>query len=108
MEWKQLYIDIRRLHRKLPPALKYLGNGYIKAEFRLHRDAQQVHLGPFLQAWASYRNDLKQQLLQSKKLEIGRKIEDSLLDALTPTQLGQLLALRETSKKGSSEEEKKS
>ena len=97
-QWKKLYVDIRRLHRKLPPALKYIGNGYIRSEFRLHKTAKDQHLQSFLQAWSQYGSDLKQQLDDTKIESIGKKIDHSILESFNPSQLGQLLALRETSK----------
>ena len=42
----RLYRDILRLHRtRLPSHLRALGDDYVRAEFRAHRDAKPEHLG---------------------------------------------------------------
>ncbi|KAH6599058.1 hypothetical protein BASA50_003267 [Batrachochytrium salamandrivorans] len=40
----QLYRSIRRLHRHMPSALKFIGNRYVRDEFARHRNAQPEYL----------------------------------------------------------------
>lgn len=92
----QLYKEIRRLHRRLPADMKYIGNRYLNQEFRLHVNAKKSHLEQFQNEWNTYRVELKKQL-DSEDL-IGKKLDVKSLDELSPDQLGQLLELRTSSK----------
>jgi hypothetical protein len=92
----ELYRDIRRLHRKLPPQFKYLGNQYVIQEFRLHRAAKPEFVNQFLESWNEYRDSLAKQLASSK--DIGKAFEAAQLDDLTPQQLGQLYELKKSTK----------
>lgn len=78
----------------MPAELKYLGNEYIINEFKLHRKAEPDYLKGFTKAWSGYKADLEAQL---KEARFGVKL-DTRLDDLSPQQLGQLMALRESSK----------
>ena len=89
-----LYRSIRRLHRRMPPALQFLGNQYLRDEFVRHKTASQEHVTPFLQAWTSYKETLEKQLLSQNN--IGQKLEN--MESLSDAQVGQLYALREAAK----------
>jgi hypothetical protein len=86
----ELYRDIRRLHRKLAPEMKYLGNRYVISEFKLHRNASPDQVKQFIEAWKTYKEDLERQSFQSNP--------KSLVDSLSPEQLGQLLELKKSVK----------
>ncbi|RLW11457.1 hypothetical protein DV515_00001542 [Chloebia gouldiae] len=47
----RLYRRILRLHRALPPALRDLGDRYVKEEFRRHRAAGPAEAQRFLREW---------------------------------------------------------
>jgi hypothetical protein len=50
-----LYRRILRVHRKLPAEERILGDMYVKAEFRAHREVDNpVHIIGFLSEWQSY------------------------------------------------------
>mmetsp|Transcript_16555 Transcript_16555/g.24423 ORF Transcript_16555/g.24423 Transcript_16555/m.24423 type:complete len:123 (+) Transcript_16555:181-549(+) len=53
---KGLYRLILRAHeRHLPPKMRNLGDTYVKAEFRLHRNASQSeHIQSFMNEWNHY------------------------------------------------------
>ncbi len=96
-----LYRSIRRLHRRLPPGLGFLGNQYVRDEFVRHKTAGPEFLPGFLDAWTQYRNSLSAQLSADKKNPLTH---DSLgaplsnLESLSEAQLGQLFALRQAAK----------
>lgn len=46
-----LYRRILRLHRALPPALRDLGDRYVKEEFRRHKAAGPAEAQRFLREW---------------------------------------------------------
>ncbi|KAH6566394.1 hypothetical protein BASA61_003591 [Batrachochytrium salamandrivorans] len=100
----QLYRSIRRLHRHMPSALKFIGNRYVRDEFARHRNAQPEYLPGFIKAWTSYRNTLSDQLQQASttttenKINLGTRLDSSELDNFTPEQLGQLYTLKKATK----------
>ena len=50
-----LYRQLLRAHaQKLPAAARELGDGYVKAEFRSHRDAAPKFLAAFEAQWREY------------------------------------------------------
>jgi hypothetical protein len=92
-----LYRDIRRLHRLLPPEFKYIGDQYLRSEFRLHRKANAEFVKEFSISWQKYKTDLQSQLVNKQKF--GSQLDTESLDKLTPAQLGQLLELKKSVKK---------
>ncbi|KAJ8322790.1 acetate non-utilizing protein 9 [Batrachochytrium dendrobatidis] len=101
----QLYRSIRRLHRQLPPALRFVGNKYIWEEFARHRNAQPKYLPGFIKGWSSYKTTLQTQLDQSVKtddsINVGTRLDGSQLDTFSPEQLGQLYTLKNATKESS-------
>ncbi|KAG0255231.1 acetate non-utilizing protein 9 [Mortierella polycephala] len=53
-----LYRQILRAHRvHLPPQLRILGDGYVKAEFHRHKDVENpLYIVGFLEQWQDYLN----------------------------------------------------
>ncbi|KAF3388341.1 Succinate dehydrogenase assembly factor 3 [Penicillium rolfsii] len=96
----QLYRRILRVHRKLDPELRVLGDSYVKKEFRAHRTAENpLHIIGFLTEWQLY----------AQKLEgdnwAGEKLDKSKLDKLNDQQIGQLFELMQAIKNPDSEGE---
>lgn len=48
---RRLYRRLLRLHRSLPPALRDLGDRYVKEEFRRHKAAEPAEAQRFLREW---------------------------------------------------------
>ncbi|XP_064266875.1 succinate dehydrogenase assembly factor 3, mitochondrial isoform X2 [Passer domesticus] len=48
---RRLYRRILQLHRALPPALRDLGDRYVKEEFRRHKAAGPAEAQRFLREW---------------------------------------------------------
>ncbi|OJZ90938.1 hypothetical protein ASPFODRAFT_41372 [Aspergillus luchuensis CBS 106.47] len=100
----QLYRRILRVHRKkLDPEMRILGDGYVKSEFRAHRNVDNpLHIIGFLTEWQLY----------AQKLEgdawIGEKLDKSKLDKMSDQQIGQLYELMQAiqNKDGEGEGEK--
>jgi hypothetical protein len=47
-----LYRNILRAHRQLPPALRAVGDDYVKAEFKRHKDVENpAYIVGFLSEW---------------------------------------------------------
>lgn len=46
-----VYRRVLRVHRKMPPQLRLLGDQYAKDEFRRHKTAAPEHVKPFMVAW---------------------------------------------------------
>lgn len=93
----KLYRDIRRLHRLLPPEFKYIGDEYLNSEFKLHRKANDDFVKKFTISWQAYKQDLEAQL--AKKEKFGTNMDTNSLEQLTPSQLEQLLELKNSVKK---------
>lgn len=49
---RRLYKLILRLHRGLPAEMKSLGDDYVRAEFKRHKDAEKQFVPIFMQEWA--------------------------------------------------------
>ncbi|KAL2757494.1 hypothetical protein ACRALDRAFT_2073887, partial [Sodiomyces alcalophilus JCM 7366] len=84
-----LYRRLLRAHRKFLPAdMRLLGDEYVKAEFRAHRNVDNpAHLIGFLTEWQLY----------AQKVEgeswIGEKIDKTKFEKLSDDQVGQLYEL---------------
>eukprot|EP00164_Ancoracysta_twista_P004723 GFYU01006393.1.p2 GENE.GFYU01006393.1~~GFYU01006393.1.p2 ORF type:complete len:105 (+),score=22.53 GFYU01006393.1:101-415(+) len=85
-----LYRHILRTHRKKIPAdMRPLGDMYVRDEFRKHWTAKEEFLGPFLQQWSEYHN-----MLKSQKGMLGKDMEETDKQSLSPQQKDQLDQLR--------------
>lgn len=84
-----LYRRLLRAHRKfLPAEMRVLGDEYIKAEFRAHRNVDNpVHIIGFLTEWQLY----------AQKIEgdswIGEKLDPAKIEKMNDEQLAQLYEL---------------
>ncbi|OZJ02017.1 hypothetical protein BZG36_05200 [Bifiguratus adelaidae] len=118
-----LYRHILRMHRRLPPSMRFLGDDYVKAEFRRHKDVDNpVYIVGFLQQWQSYLDALRVQTSPMEDVvsrvqeeqdkegarrvrgddrfsNVGQRLDASFLDKLSDQQLGQLNELREEVKR---------
>ncbi|KAI6382961.1 hypothetical protein MCOR25_000468 [Pyricularia grisea] len=84
-----LYRRLFRAHRKhLPPEMRLLGDEYIKAEFRAHRNVDNpAHLIGFLTEWQLYAQQVEGESWQ------GEKIDQAKVEKLSEQQVGQLYEL---------------
>ncbi|TLD29314.1 hypothetical protein PspLS_03795 [Pyricularia sp. CBS 133598] len=84
-----LYRRLFRAHRKhLPPEMRVLGDEYIKAEFRAHRNVDNpAHLIGFLTEWQLYAQQVEGESWQ------GEKIDQAKVEKLSEQQVGQLYEL---------------
>ncbi|KAI5968540.1 hypothetical protein CANMA_002285 [Candida margitis] len=91
----KLYRAILRAHvHKLPQELRYLGDQYVKKEFKDHKKIDNpLHVVGFLTEWQDY---LKQ--VDGGKWLDG-KLSKTELDKMTPEQVGQLYELMQATKK---------
>ncbi|VDD93965.1 unnamed protein product [Enterobius vermicularis] len=96
-----LYKRILRLHYGLPKEMRYLGDQYVKDEFRRHKNASPEQSLVFLKEWTDYCTTLSKQLSQKgiAKGVIGTNLNPSLLDSFTDEQLFQLLELKKEAEK---------
>ncbi|KAF6837633.1 acetate non-utilizing protein [Colletotrichum plurivorum] len=103
-----LYRRLLRAHRKhLPTEMRLLGDEYIKAEFRAHRNVDNpAHLNAvqigFLTEWQLYAQKVEGDQWQ------GEKIDPVKVAKMSDEQIGQLYelmqAIREANKEGGGEE----
>ncbi|CAM9214575.1 unnamed protein product [Discosporangium mesarthrocarpum] len=57
-----LYRDILKQHRvSLPPPHQELGDRYVRAEFKAHKEASGEQLGAFVMGWEGYLAQLQRQ-----------------------------------------------
>ncbi|KAL1919588.1 uncharacterized protein VTP21DRAFT_1519 [Calcarisporiella thermophila] len=93
-----LYRRILRLHRQLPPEFRYMGDGYVKDEFRRHRDVTNpLHIYSFLSHWLEYAQMLEAQVREGSFL--GSKIDPEVIEKLSDEQVGQLWELKQETKR---------
>jgi hypothetical protein len=94
-----LYRNILRLHRKLPPAMKSLGDEYVKSEFKRHKNSEAGYVIPFMIEWNNYLNLLQEQVNQQVADAVyGKKLESEELDKFSKEQVGQLYVLKKEAK----------
>ncbi|KFH41114.1 Acetate non-utilizing protein-like protein [Hapsidospora chrysogenum ATCC 11550] len=91
-----LYRRLLRAHRKhLPPEMRVLGDEYIKAEFRAHRNVENpAHLIGFLTEWQLYAQKVEGDAWK------GDKIEEGKLQKLSDEQVHQLYELMQAIRNG--------
>lgn len=95
-----LYRNILRAHNsKLPSELRSLGDEYVKAEFRAHKNIDNpLHIVGFLTQWQDYLRSLDGGSWKDGKLT------QQDLDKMSPEQVGQLYELmQETQRLGAEE-----
>lgn len=93
----KLYRAILRAHRtKLPVELRFLGDEYVKAEFKAHKSTDNpLHIVGFLTQWQDYLRSI-----DGGDWKEG-KMSQQDLDKMSPEQVGQLYELmQETQRLG--------
>ncbi|KAJ4290925.1 hypothetical protein N0V90_010121 [Kalmusia sp. IMI 367209] len=94
-----LYRRLLRAHRKLPKEERTVGDLYIKAEFRAHKDVDNpVHIIGFLTEWQLYA-----QMLEGDAWK-DAKMDKSKIDKMSDQQIGQLYELMNAIRKQELEE----
>uniref|UniRef100_A0A0N5B635 Succinate dehydrogenase assembly factor 3 n=1 Tax=Strongyloides papillosus TaxID=174720 RepID=A0A0N5B635_STREA len=91
-----LYKRILRLHYGLPNELKIIGDGYVKEEFRRHKDASPEHSLLFLKEWTDYCTSLSKQLTGKglAKGVLGENIDNTIIEKMDEDKLYQLYELK--------------
>ncbi|TXT15688.1 hypothetical protein VHUM_00191 [Vanrija humicola] len=94
-----LYRRLLRAHRGLPVEMRFMGDAYVKSEFRATRATENpLHVMAFLQQWKVYLDQLSASLAAEGKDWKGRRLEQETMDALSDEQVGQLYELMHASK----------
>ncbi|PTB39737.1 uncharacterized protein TrAFT101_007487 [Trichoderma asperellum] len=90
-----LYRRLLRAHRKyLPADMRLLGDQYIKAEFRAHRNVDNpAHLIGFLSEWQIYAQQIEGESW------VGEKIDQGKLQKMSDEQIQQLYELMQAIQK---------
>ncbi|KAG8832705.1 acetate non-utilizing protein 9 [Serendipita sp. 399] len=80
--------------------MRSLGDDYMKAEFKRHKDASNsVHIMGFLLEWNKYLGQLESQLTpESRHTFRGIKMDETMFEKMSDEQLGQLYELMHVSK----------
>jgi hypothetical protein len=85
----QLYKEIFVLHRiKLPPAMKALGDMYLRKEFKTHMyrgNCSRTQFEQFINAWKSYA-----EMIRSQESVTGKPLSAEQRRLLNDSQRGQL------------------
>ena len=76
--------------------MRFLGDAYVRDEFKKHKAANPQFLKQFFNEWEQYVTMLEQSQDQRK---IGRDIDPSLVAMMTDEQRLQLNALKENARK---------
>lgn len=99
---KRLYKTILKLHRGLPKELAFMGDMYVRDEFKRHKQATPEQTVIFMESWAKYGITVSKQVgLKGPKTateEIGEPLTPDEIDTLfTEEQLNQLFDLYKAS-----------
>lgn len=82
-----------RAHQQhLPAAARELGDGYVRAEFRLHRGASETFMPQFERQWRDYLTTLRRAPTEGT---IGRQMTSEEVAALSDEQKVQLMKIHE-------------
>ncbi|EJF64699.1 ACN9-domain-containing protein [Dichomitus squalens] len=93
-----LYRRILRAHRNLPLEMRSLGDDYVKAEFRRHRETtNKVHIIGFLSQWKVYLDALPAGPEGGKAFR-GKPLDPTTLEKMSAEQLGQLYEVMHVTK----------
>ncbi|KAF3480361.1 acetate non-utilizing protein 9 [Arthroderma uncinatum] len=94
-----LYRRLLRAHRKkLPTDLRFLGDSYVKSEFRAHRSVENpIHIIGFLTEWQLYAQQLEGDSWTDGKLDKAK------IDKMSDQQIGQLYELMQAIKQDGGE-----
>ena len=87
----RLFRSILRAHRSLPPKQRQLGDAYVKAEFRAHRNAKPEFVTGFVAQWQNYLDMLQSQV--SVGQPVGAHLTSSEKQGLSDEQKQQLSKL---------------
>lgn len=87
-----LYRRLLRIHRKrLPSEERIMGDLYLKAEFRRHKDIDNpIHIIGFLTQWQQYG-----QMLEGDQWK-DEKFDSELLEKMSDQQIGQMYELMQS------------
>ncbi|KAI1828591.1 ACN9-domain-containing protein [Xylaria intraflava] len=96
-----LYRRLLRAHRKhLPTEMRLLGDEYIKAEFRAHRNVDNpAHLIGFLTEWQLYAQKIEGDSWK------GEKLDPAKVEKMSDQQIGQMYELLQAIKNRHEEDE---
>eukprot|EP00126_Sphaerothecum_destruens_P011559 Sdes_comp20932_c0_seq1m18364 len=94
----RLLRGILKAHRILPEGLRYVGDAYVKAEFRKHKSVAPALARSFLIEWQSYLGNLLEQA-SSQHGVVGKELSPSQMNSLTDEQIGQLYELKKATVK---------
>ncbi|KAL7279336.1 hypothetical protein ACG7TL_007177 [Trametes sanguinea] len=93
-----LFRRILRAHRHLPYEMRSLGDDYVKAEFRRHKDiTNKVHIIGFLSQWKVYLDQLPAGPGEAKSFR-GKPLDPTVLEKMSAEQLGQLYEVMHVTK----------
>ncbi|KAJ7081173.1 hypothetical protein B0H15DRAFT_786683 [Mycena belliarum] len=94
---KPLYRRILRTHRRLAPDLRFMGDRYVKPEFRRHQKVTNpLHIMGFLSQWKMYLDALPTG--RHAKNFAGKRLDPTVYEKMSPEQVGQLYELMHASK----------
>ncbi|KAK9321491.1 ACN9-domain-containing protein [Lipomyces orientalis] len=88
-----LYRRILRAHRLLPLEHRFVGDQYVKAEFRQHRDVENpLHIIGFLSSWQQYAEAIEGHKWKDAKLDVQK------LEKMSDQQIIQFYELMQSAK----------
>ncbi|EFC46248.1 predicted protein [Naegleria gruberi] len=101
MEWKytclSLYRNILRQHKyKLVPQQRFLGDAYVKNEFKLNKTGDENYARSFVEEWAYYYRVLEESPSPDR---IGKDISEDDFNTLSKEQQEQFYQLKEETEK---------
>ncbi|PPQ63572.1 hypothetical protein CVT24_004869 [Panaeolus cyanescens] len=94
---KKLYRRLLRAHRNLPADMRPLGDGYVKSEFRRHKEVTNpAHIIGFLSQWKMYLDQIPEGPNASNFA--GKRLDPTVFEKLSNEQLGQLYEVMHAAK----------
>ncbi|KAJ2544161.1 hypothetical protein EV175_005915 [Coemansia sp. RSA 1933] len=91
----KLYRQILRAHRQLPREIRFVGDQYVRAEFRNHRTVTDKRfLEPFFKQWTIYLENIRD---NEASWDVGRHLDRETVESLDDDRAEQLLDLHRAS-----------
>ncbi|KAI5449028.1 hypothetical protein NCC49_005678 [Naganishia albida] len=93
-----LYRALLRSHRSLPEEMRYIGDSYVKSEFRRTQSTDNpIHIIGFLSQWKLYLDEVRAEAAREKgegaKPFSGRPLNTEFFEKLSDEQAGQMYEL---------------
>lgn len=77
---RRLYKRILKAHTRLPDDLKFVGDKYVKEEFKRHKSAESGYVEVFMNQWKVYVENIEQQIKINQPNKFGNNLPEEVIE----------------------------